>query len=249
MIGQNANVYGQVELHGSIDHLINELRYKHRRPVSGAVWLWSNLYDALMHLVICAKDVGSGVIGWIRIPVTYALSGIPHRCSATDAARPADRQGSGGQLDQGQVHANRRERLHRYLGHPVVQPGVVNPARASGRRRTGQGRRAEGRDRHPGFWRDPPASADRPRRARAAEPPRGDHHPLIRRDLAGTTIAAPQGASIRFAAIDRCRFDPMGRRRPSKPAPPAPNAQKWTISPVTAAVVRPKANRKSRPLL
>ena len=45
--------------------------------------------------------------------------------------------GSGGQLDQGAVHADRGERLHRYLGHAAVQPGSVGPPCASGGRRTG----------------------------------------------------------------------------------------------------------------
>ncbi len=63
LIGRNANVYGQVDVPGSIDHLIDELRDKYHRPVPGADLLQSNLYDALMPLVIDAKDLGSGVIG------------------------------------------------------------------------------------------------------------------------------------------------------------------------------------------
>jgi hypothetical protein len=76
LIGGSTNVYGHVDLPGSIDHLINELRDKYRRSVPGAAWLQSNLYDALMPLVICAKVLSSGVTGRIGFPVAYALSGI-----------------------------------------------------------------------------------------------------------------------------------------------------------------------------
>jgi hypothetical protein len=62
LIGRNANVYGQVDVPGSIDHLIDELRDKYHRPVPGADLLQSNLYDALMPLVTDVKDLGSGVI-------------------------------------------------------------------------------------------------------------------------------------------------------------------------------------------
>ncbi len=66
LIGRNANVYGQVDVPGSVDHLIDELRDKYHRPVPGADLLQSNMYDALMPLVIDAKDLGSGVIGGVE---------------------------------------------------------------------------------------------------------------------------------------------------------------------------------------
>ena len=62
LIGKNANLYGQVDTPGTIDHLVDELRDKYHRPVPGADLLQSNLYDALMPLVTDAKDLGSGVI-------------------------------------------------------------------------------------------------------------------------------------------------------------------------------------------
>jgi hypothetical protein len=76
LIGRNANVCGQADPPGSIDHLINELRDKYRRPVPGAAWPQSNSYDALMPSVIYAKDFSSGVTGRIGFPVAYALPGI-----------------------------------------------------------------------------------------------------------------------------------------------------------------------------
>ncbi len=66
LIGRNANVYGQVDVPGSIDHLIDELREKYHRPVRGADMLESNLYDELMPMVIDTKDLGSGVIGGVE---------------------------------------------------------------------------------------------------------------------------------------------------------------------------------------
>jgi hypothetical protein len=66
LAGRNANVYGQVDVPGSIDHLIDELRDTYHRPVPGADLLQSNLYDALMPLVVDVKDLGSGVIGGVE---------------------------------------------------------------------------------------------------------------------------------------------------------------------------------------
>jgi hypothetical protein len=66
LLGRTANVYGQVYVPGSIDHLIDELRDKYHRPVPGADLLQSNLYDALMSSVTNVKDLGSGVIGGVE---------------------------------------------------------------------------------------------------------------------------------------------------------------------------------------
>jgi hypothetical protein len=66
LLGKNANIYGQVEVVGSIDHLIDELRDKYHRPIPGADLLQSNVYDELMPSVTDAKDLGSGVIGGVE---------------------------------------------------------------------------------------------------------------------------------------------------------------------------------------
>jgi hypothetical protein len=66
LLGKNANLYGQVDVPGSIDHLIDELRDKYHRPVPGADLLESNVYDQLMPLVVDVKDLGSGVIGGVE---------------------------------------------------------------------------------------------------------------------------------------------------------------------------------------
>src|SRR5262245_24035514 len=61
-LGKEANFYTQVEVPGTVDHLINELREKYHRPIPGADLLVSNVYEELMPEVIDVKDLGSGVI-------------------------------------------------------------------------------------------------------------------------------------------------------------------------------------------
>ncbi|MGF1612847.1 MAG: DUF2092 domain-containing protein [Gammaproteobacteria bacterium] len=66
LFGKNANLYTQVDVPGTIDHLVDELRDKYNKPVPGADLLLSNVYDELMPEVVDAKDLGSGVIGGVE---------------------------------------------------------------------------------------------------------------------------------------------------------------------------------------
>lgn len=66
LLGKNLNQYTQLEVPGSIDHLIDELRDTHQRPLPAADLLLSNSYDALMLDVVDVKDLGSGVIGGVE---------------------------------------------------------------------------------------------------------------------------------------------------------------------------------------
>jgi hypothetical protein len=66
VVGQNANLYTQIDVPGSLDHLIDELRNTYHRPVPGADLLVSNIYDELMADVTDSKDLGSGVIGGVE---------------------------------------------------------------------------------------------------------------------------------------------------------------------------------------
>ena len=66
LLGKTMNLYGQVDVPGTIDHLIDALREKYRRPVPGADLLVSNLNDQLMATVVNVKDLGSGVIGGVE---------------------------------------------------------------------------------------------------------------------------------------------------------------------------------------
>lgn len=63
ILGKNLNTYAQADVPGTVDHLIDELKVKHNRPLPAADLLLSNPYDLLMQDVIDVKDLGSGVIG------------------------------------------------------------------------------------------------------------------------------------------------------------------------------------------
>ena len=78
----------------------------------------------------------------------------------SDRSCPPDHRRSGNQLDQSAVHADRGERLHRYLGHAQVQPGAIGtPCQGSGGR-TDQRRRAGKRHHYPGLRRHASAGAN-----------------------------------------------------------------------------------------
>ena len=62
LLSKDDNVYGQIEVPGTIDHLVDELRDKYHRPVPAADLLLSDIYDQLMPMVVDVKDLGSGVI-------------------------------------------------------------------------------------------------------------------------------------------------------------------------------------------
>jgi hypothetical protein len=63
LLGRNANAYTQLEVPGTVDQLVDELRDRHGRPLPGADLLLSNPFEALMGEVFDSKDLGSGVIG------------------------------------------------------------------------------------------------------------------------------------------------------------------------------------------
>ena len=89
LIGLNANVYGQVDVPGSIDHLIDELRDRYHRPVPGADLLQSNLYEALMPLVIDARDLGSGVIDGVECDhLAFRTNEVDWQIWIAQGARP-----------------------------------------------------------------------------------------------------------------------------------------------------------------
>lgn len=66
VMGKNLNAYAQTDVPGTIDHLVDELRVKHNRPLPAADLLLTNSYDALMLDVVDVKDLGSGVIGGVE---------------------------------------------------------------------------------------------------------------------------------------------------------------------------------------
>jgi Predicted periplasmic protein len=62
LLGKNAKKYAQLDVPGTIDHLIDELRVNYDRPLPAADLLTSNPYAVLMEDVYDSKDLGSGVI-------------------------------------------------------------------------------------------------------------------------------------------------------------------------------------------
>jgi len=66
LLGKNLNAYTQVEIPGTINHLIHELRDTYNRPLPAADLLGSDSYDVLMENVTDIKDLGSGVIGGVE---------------------------------------------------------------------------------------------------------------------------------------------------------------------------------------
>jgi hypothetical protein len=89
LLGKNANLYGQVDVPGSVDHLIDELRDKYNRPVPGADLLQSNLYDELMSSVTDAKDLGSGIIGGVECDhLAFRTKEVDWQIWVAQGARP-----------------------------------------------------------------------------------------------------------------------------------------------------------------
>ncbi|MFC1720338.1 DUF2092 domain-containing protein [Pseudomonadota bacterium] len=62
ILGKNLNAFTQVEIPGTVDHLIDELKDTYHRPLPAADLLLANSYDILMQGVVDVKDLGSGVI-------------------------------------------------------------------------------------------------------------------------------------------------------------------------------------------
>ena len=66
LLGKNLNLYTQLDVPGTIDHLVDELKDTYNRPLPAADLLLSNSYNDLMHGVIDVKDLGSGVVGGVE---------------------------------------------------------------------------------------------------------------------------------------------------------------------------------------
>lgn len=66
LLGKTLNRYAQMDLPGTIDHLVDQLQETHNVPLPAADLLLSNSYDELMHDVIDIKDLGSGMINGVE---------------------------------------------------------------------------------------------------------------------------------------------------------------------------------------
>jgi hypothetical protein len=63
LLGKNMNRYAQVEIPGTIDNLVDQLREKYNKPLPAADLIMTDVYEQIMPQVIDVKDLGSGVIG------------------------------------------------------------------------------------------------------------------------------------------------------------------------------------------
>lgn len=63
ILGKDANVYAQVEVPGTVDQMVDQVRDNFHKSIPGADLLLANVYDELMRDVVKVKDLGSGVIG------------------------------------------------------------------------------------------------------------------------------------------------------------------------------------------
>jgi len=66
LLGKNLNLYTQLDVPGTIEHLIDELRLTYNRAIPAGDLLLPNSYEALMADVVDVKDLGSGVVGGVE---------------------------------------------------------------------------------------------------------------------------------------------------------------------------------------
>ncbi len=66
LVGNNLNLYTQIEAPGTVDQLVEVMRNQYGRPLPAADLLMSDPYDALMLDVLDVKDLGSGVVGGVE---------------------------------------------------------------------------------------------------------------------------------------------------------------------------------------
>lgn len=66
LLGKNLNKFTQLEVPGSVDHLIDELKDTYNRPLPAADILLTNSYDEMMRDVVDVKDLGRGVVDGVR---------------------------------------------------------------------------------------------------------------------------------------------------------------------------------------
>ncbi len=64
--GNDANLYTQIKVSGSIDNMIDALRNDYNRPLPAADLIMTNTYEQLMDGVTDIKDLGSGVINGVE---------------------------------------------------------------------------------------------------------------------------------------------------------------------------------------
>ncbi len=66
LLGKSINRYAQLDVPGSVDHLIDEMKVTYNWPLPAADLLLSDAYDELMRDVVDTKDLGYGVVGGVK---------------------------------------------------------------------------------------------------------------------------------------------------------------------------------------
>lgn len=62
LLRRDQNIYSKVDIPGSVEHLVGELRDKYQRPLPAADLLSASVFDAMMPDVKDVKDLGTGFI-------------------------------------------------------------------------------------------------------------------------------------------------------------------------------------------
>ena len=89
LLGKSAKAYAQVDVPGTIDHLVDELRNKYHRPVPAADLLMSDPYSELMPEVVDTKDLGSGVIRGVECDhLAFRTNEVDWQIWIAQGARP-----------------------------------------------------------------------------------------------------------------------------------------------------------------
>ena len=104
LFGKTANLYTQINVSGTIDNLVDELRNKYNRPLPAADLIMANVYDQLMTDVIDVKDLGSAMIGGVEcdyfafrkkaidFQIWIAQGNSPHPCRYVITSKDMDHQ-------------------------------------------------------------------------------------------------------------------------------------------------------------
>ncbi|WP_090876766.1 DUF2092 domain-containing protein [Bauldia litoralis] len=98
-VAKSANAYGEIDVPGDIDNLIDTLRDTYKRPLPAADLLMADVNAQLMPLVTDVKDLGSGVVGGIECnhfafrtddvdwQIWIAVGDAPHPCRYTISSK------------------------------------------------------------------------------------------------------------------------------------------------------------------
>src|SRR5262249_3189606 len=89
LLGKEKNLYAQADVPGTIDNLVDVLRDKFHRPLSGAGLLMSDVYVQLMPLVTHRKERESGGIRGVECdPLAFRTKEVDWQIGIAKGDRP-----------------------------------------------------------------------------------------------------------------------------------------------------------------